>query len=78
MLAGSTTQGVGSADSFLRSLRVSLLVTGTFRLALAAGDRGQSRRLWWNEMGVWQEHWTQPSRSRAAGKFRAVALSMMC
>ena len=52
------------------------LMTGTFGLALAAG--GQSRRLRWNEMGVWREHCTQPSRSRAAGKFRSAALSMMC
>jgi hypothetical protein len=40
VLAGSVPQEVGSADSFLPLVAAALLMTGTFRLALAAGGQG--------------------------------------
>ena len=54
VLAGSVPQEVGSADSFLPLVAAALLMTGSFRLALAAGDRagGCGGTKW----GVWQEH----------------------
>ena len=82
MPAGSTTQGVGSADSFLRSLLACLLVTGTCRLALAAGGQGIRDRAGGGGGTKWvfgrSIGLSRPSRNRAAGKFRAAALGMMC
>ena len=76
-LAEGGTQEVGSADK-LRDLR-SAAAVGTGAGGLARAGAGTGDRTGWigrRICAVWQEHWTRPSRSRAAGNFRAAALTM--
>ena len=77
MFAESAPQGVDSADSFVRSLLGSLLVTGTFRLALAAGGQETEQAAVVERTGPQNEAELVPSRNRAAGKFRSAALTMI-
>ena len=57
----------------------ALLVTGTFGLALATGGQGTGAATAVERNGVCgRSGHKRSSRSRAAGKFRSAALSMMC
>ena len=76
-LAGSVTQEVGSADKF-RDLR-SAATVGTGAGGLMWAGAGTDDRTGWcgrRICAVWQEHGTRPSRSRAAGKFRAFIVEL--
>ena len=57
----------------------ALLVTGTFGLALASGSWGTGAAFAVERSGVFcRSGGKRSSRSRAAGKFRAAASSMIC
>jgi hypothetical protein len=58
----------------------ALLMTGTFGLAFAAGGRGTGQAAAVERNGLFGKSigLSQAARSRAAGKFRAAASSMLC
>ena len=78
-LLGASPKEAAAQNSFVPSLLAALVGTGTFCLALAAGGQRTGQTAAVERNGVFQSNdCKQPSRSRAAGKFRAAALSMMC
>ena len=78
-LLGASPRKAAALIAFLPLAAAALLMTGTFGLALATGgqDTGQTSAVERNRV-FGRSGCNQPSRSRAAGKFRAAALSMIC
>ena len=78
-LLGVAPTKAAAQNSFVPSLLAALLMTGTFGLALATGGQGTGAATAVERNGVFgRSGCKQPSRSRAAGKFRSPPLSMIC
>ena len=78
MLGGTPTKAA-ALIAFLPLAAAALLMTGAFCLALATGGQGTGAAAAVERNGVFgRSEGKRSSRSRAAGKFRSAALSMMC
>ena len=80
-LLGASPRKAAAQNTFLPLAAVALLMTATFGLVLSSGGQGTGRAAAVERNGVFgscRSGGKRSSCSRAAGKLRSAALSMMC